>query len=204
MIPLDQDRYTIEDLALLAGETTRTIRYYTQEGLLASPGLGRGVRYGPEHLDRLLLIQTLQALKRPLADIRERLADLPPEDVRRMLEAARRDLATKQRDAGGHRESAAEYAERLLAVRTQEKARQQVVPATARSSTSVLEPGLPAPVTWDRYVLSQDVEIHVRRPLSTPDQRRLRKLVRFGRELFDPMAGLQTPPFPDPSGDPEP
>ncbi|MBN1335340.1 MAG: MerR family transcriptional regulator [Deltaproteobacteria bacterium] len=200
----DPDRYTIEDLAVLAGETTRTIRYYTQEGLLASPGLGRGVRYGPEHLDRLLLIQSLQELKMPLSDIRERLRDLAPEEIRALLVSTRQEVEAQKQSGTGQRESAAEYAERLLAVRTQETALKQGTSAPARSSAVLTEPDLPAPVPWDRYVLTQDVEIHVRRPLSPPDQRRLRKLVRFGRELFDPMAGIQAVLFPDPSGDPEP
>lgn len=51
----------IDDLARHAGVPTRTIRYYTQQGLLPSPKLkGRVGYYDGQHLDRLRLIKELQ------------------------------------------------------------------------------------------------------------------------------------------------
>lgn len=51
----------IDDLAKRAGVPTRTIRYYTQQGLLPSPNLrGRVGFYDDGHLDRLRLIKELQ------------------------------------------------------------------------------------------------------------------------------------------------
>ncbi|MEX2540066.1 MAG: MerR family transcriptional regulator [Actinomycetota bacterium] len=51
----------IDDLAERAGVPTRTIRYYTQQGLLHSPTLrGRVGFYDDRHLDRLKLIKELQ------------------------------------------------------------------------------------------------------------------------------------------------
>lgn len=51
----------IDDLAQRAGVPTRTIRYYTQQGLLPSPKLkGRVGYYDERHLDRLRLIKELQ------------------------------------------------------------------------------------------------------------------------------------------------
>lgn len=67
-------RYGIEDLADLGGVTRRTVRYYVQEALLQPPlGVGRGKHYGPEHLERLLYVKSLQEDGRPLAEIRRRL-----------------------------------------------------------------------------------------------------------------------------------
>ena len=67
-------RYGIEDLADLGGVTRRTVRYYVQEALLPPPlGVGRGKHYGPEHLERLLYVKSLQEDGRPLAEIRRRL-----------------------------------------------------------------------------------------------------------------------------------
>ena len=64
-------RYGIEDLADLGGVTRRTVRYYVQEALLPPPlGVGRGKHYGPEHLERLLFVKSLQEDGRPLAEIR--------------------------------------------------------------------------------------------------------------------------------------
>ena len=40
--------YTIKELADLAGVTTRTLRYYDQEGLLPPAQGGRGIESGAE------------------------------------------------------------------------------------------------------------------------------------------------------------
>src|SRR5688500_17412906 len=51
----------IDELANRAGVPTRTIRYYTQQGLLPAPRLqGRVGWYDERHLDRLKLIKELQ------------------------------------------------------------------------------------------------------------------------------------------------
>ncbi len=62
----------IDDLAQRAGVPTRTIRYYTQQGLLPSPALrGRVGYYDEQHLDRLRLIKELQEKRfLPLSVIR--------------------------------------------------------------------------------------------------------------------------------------
>jgi DNA-binding transcriptional MerR regulator len=73
----DPARYSITELADLAGVTPRTVRYYLAQGLIPSPGAtGPGVKYGDEVLDRLRLIRRLQRKHLPLAEIRQRLAGL--------------------------------------------------------------------------------------------------------------------------------
>jgi DNA-binding transcriptional MerR regulator len=185
MNPVDPSALTLEELAELSRETPRTIRYYVEKGLLASPGLGRSVRYGPELVDRLRLIQVLQQLGLPLARIRERLEKLSPADVPGALANANADLALHQTSQGRLSGSPAEYAERLLD--SSRRSRSSQTAATLPTTQGLLfeEPVLPASQSWDRYALSPDVEIHVRRPLSNPDQRKLRQLVRFGLELFE-------------------
>src|SRR4051794_40405930 len=67
-------RFAIRELADRGGVSRRTIRYYVQEGLLPSPfGLGRGNHYGPEHLDRLLRIKSMQEAGWELQQIRDAL-----------------------------------------------------------------------------------------------------------------------------------
>jgi DNA-binding transcriptional MerR regulator len=69
-------RFGIENLAELGGVTRRTIRYYVQERLLPPPlGVGRGRHYGPAHLERLLLVKSLQEEGLPLAEIRRRVLE---------------------------------------------------------------------------------------------------------------------------------
>jgi DNA-binding transcriptional MerR regulator len=70
----DDPRYAIGDLADLGGVSRRTVRYYVQEGLLPEPyGVGRGNHYGPEHLDQLLKVKSLQEGGRTLDEIRHAL-----------------------------------------------------------------------------------------------------------------------------------
>ncbi|HEX5586797.1 MAG TPA: MerR family transcriptional regulator [Acidimicrobiia bacterium] len=64
------DDWRIDDLAQRAGITVDTIRYYQREGLLPSgERIGRTLRYGPEHLERLERIRGLQARRFSLAAI---------------------------------------------------------------------------------------------------------------------------------------
>jgi hypothetical protein len=39
--------------------------------------------------------------------------------------------------------------------------------------------------TWERLVISPDVELHVRRPLDRTTNKRVDQLERIARELFD-------------------
>jgi DNA-binding transcriptional MerR regulator len=61
--PLDRRQtYTIDELATVTGVASRTIRYYQAEGLLPWPTKqGRIALYGPDHVERLELIATLQS-----------------------------------------------------------------------------------------------------------------------------------------------
>lgn len=58
--PTSKSTYTIDELALKAGTTSRNIRAYRERGLLAEPGRhGRRSMYDDSHLDRLTLIVSL-------------------------------------------------------------------------------------------------------------------------------------------------
>src|SRR3954452_8774108 len=78
----DDDRYSLTELADLAGVTPRTVRYYLAQGLLPAVGqTGPGSKYGETHLARLRLIRRLQAEHLPLAEIRRRLEGLSGPDI---------------------------------------------------------------------------------------------------------------------------
>jgi len=79
------ERYSVTELADLAGVTPRTVRYYLAQGLLPSVGhSGPGSKYDSGHLDRLRLIRRLQAEHLPLAEIRRRLDDLDDDEIREL------------------------------------------------------------------------------------------------------------------------
>ena len=67
---MSQSRYSIAQLADLAGINRRTVRYYVQRNLLPPPfGSGRGSYYDERHLERLLEIRDLQLKGIPLSEI---------------------------------------------------------------------------------------------------------------------------------------
>jgi len=80
------NRYSIDELATLAGVTQRTVRFYIAEGLLDRPeGEKRGAHYLQRHLDQLLLIRRWSDAGLSLDRIRELRAggaeDPPPHRV---------------------------------------------------------------------------------------------------------------------------
>ncbi|NBE54351.1 helix-turn-helix domain-containing protein [Streptomyces boluensis] len=87
--------WSIGELAERAGATVKTVRFYSDRGLLpeAARSAGGHRRYGPEALDRLRTIRALRTL------------DLPVPDVGRVLDAegALEDVvADRLRDIGSH------------------------------------------------------------------------------------------------------
>ena len=86
-------RYAIGDLARLAGVSRRTVRYDVQENLIPAPlGVGRGDHYGPEHLERILRVKTMQEAGKTLDEIRQ--ADVPRTESKRRAAANREPPAT--------------------------------------------------------------------------------------------------------------
>src|SRR5512134_229088 len=82
-------RYTLTELADLAGVTPRTVRYYLAQGLLPSVGVaGPGAKYDDTHLARLRVIRRLQAEHQPLAEIRRRLETLDDATIVAISETA--------------------------------------------------------------------------------------------------------------------
>ena len=198
----DDLRYSIAELAALAGVTPRTVRYYLAQGLIPSPGAtGPGVKYGDEVLDRLRLIRRLQREHLPLAEIRSRLAGLDGGDIARLTSAAAGPSRPSERDIDAP-DSALDYIRRLLEpppVRQSLLRRMAVGEAPAQplipSSSAMRSVAPPTPEAteppgiersqWERITLAQDVELHVRRPLPRPISRKVDRLVTIARELLE-------------------
>ena len=174
-----EPRYGIKTLCSEAGVTPRTVHYYIQLGLLPGAGtVGPGARYRSGHLSRLRLIRLLQQEHLPLGEIRQHLEALDDRQIEILLSehSARSESPPS---------SAADYIRALLrpdpfagtATATRPQARQTIPPRTA---------GLPAAERsqWERIVLSADVELHVRRPLSREQNRRVDRLIEQARDVF--------------------
>ena len=159
------DLHSLQELCDLAGVTERTVRYYISQGLLPSPGVGRGVRYGPEHLARLRLIRRHQEAFLPLAEIRARLEKMSQAQI-------------QEEEGAASPQSASDYVQHLLGRRS--------APAAdpTKAQPSPLPPSPPPCSTWEHITLSPDLEIHIRRPLTRTANRRTEQLVAFARTLF--------------------
>lgn len=82
----DEISLTIDELSERTQTPVRTVRYYIAEGLLPGPGArGKGASYSEEHLLRLRLIRRLAERRAPLAEIREVMARVTPEEIRALL-----------------------------------------------------------------------------------------------------------------------
>ena len=191
MLP-KSDSYDLAELSDRAGVSQRTVRYYIQQGLLPSPETrGPGAHSGPEHLDRLRLIRRLQKEHLPLAEIRRRLEELDPAEIRRIVE---RPPARKPGNARDYiRGVLSERAPRLSAPMMLEPpaAGMEMPPALRESSASFFgaATGLPrkpaARSQWDRIPLGPDVELHVRRPLTREQNRQIERLMEAARHIFE-------------------
>lgn len=74
------ERFSIDELSMLAGVTPRTVRYYIAEGLVDRPvGEKRGAHYVRRHLEQLLLIRRWTDAGLSLERVRE-LKSGTPED----------------------------------------------------------------------------------------------------------------------------
>jgi DNA-binding transcriptional MerR regulator len=199
MAPTEAPRYSLTELAGLAGVTPRTIRYYLSQGLLASSGTsGPGAKYDDGHLGRLRLIRKLQREHLPLAEIRQRLTQLDDESVALLADAP--DTTSAPDD------SALDYIRRVLGPNpitlpkqpptvwsTDPPPAPTVAPrAAALRARSPITLGVePAPgriferSQWERIPLAPDVELHVRRPLSRPLAKQVDRLVSIALDLLE-------------------
>jgi DNA-binding transcriptional MerR regulator len=198
---LDDARYSLTELADLAGVTPRTVRFYLSQGLLPSPGAtGPGVTYGAGSLDRLRLIRRLQREHLPLAEIRRQLAGLDDDAIAQLVDAAASEDGSASTTEPA--DSALDYVRRLLAppatrppmLRRSLMKRIDTVaesPALYASAMSVApatpssEPPAIERSQWERIALAEDVELHVRRPLPRSQSRKVDRLVTIARELLE-------------------
>ncbi len=163
----DSKTYTLSELCEHTGVSERTVRYYVSQGLLPSPGAGRGARWSHEHLQRLRLVLQLKERHLPLAEIRRRLEAMSAAEVSALLGSSRAEEPAS---------SASDYVQQVLAG-MRPSSREQA-PSPERSSS-------PVRTTWERLQLAPDVELHIRRPLSRQQDRLVRRLLRAAQTIFD-------------------
>ena len=184
----DDDRYSLTELADLAGVTSRTVRFYLAQGLLPAVGQsGPGSKYDAGHLARLRLIRRLQGEHLPLAEIRRRLDGLDEDEIRDL--AGSREPAPPSDSAldylrsvlgGSAAAPAPAIAPYAFAERLGEPYGSTPASAPAAESARPMERS-----QWERIVLAPDVELHIRRPLARAQNKQVDRLVTIARELLE-------------------
>lgn len=176
------ERYRIAELAAATGLTPRTIRFYVAEGLLPPPeGAGLAAVYHAGHRDRLRLIGQWKEQYLPLKEIRRRLATLTDAEVRALLveETLAAPPATLAAASAGPGD-ALDYLDRVL----NRGLRESAPPVPAAPPRRLPSPPPPAArERWERIVLAEGVELHVRddrRAATVP----LDALIRQARKLL--------------------
>lgn len=196
---IEPTTFDLNELADAAGVTTRTIRYYVAQGLLPSPATrGPGARYDRGHLDRLQLIKRLQRQHLPLAEIRRQLESLDDAGVREALrstpEAPKHSSALSYVRALLEKETPsppnlAELPSRRMARGLAEPApnlfsKSEAMTVPPEKSAASISAHKAKRSIWDRVTLSEDVELHVRRPLTREQNRQVEQLLEAARHIF--------------------
>jgi DNA-binding transcriptional MerR regulator len=171
----ENDDLSLKELCEASGVSERTVRYYMAQGLIP-PALrsGPGVRYPAGHLTRLRLIRRWQDDYLPLEQIRKLLANLSDAEVERLFRASE---ARSVREPQGNG-SAADYVRRVLGR----------LPSTPHAPLPTSPTSAPdvaiSRSQWERCVVDEDAEIHIRRPLSHVKNRRVDALLAEARRLL--------------------
>lgn len=210
---MNDERYSIGELATVAATTPRTIRFYTAEGLLPPPLTeGRNAIYSDAHRRRLRLIQRLKAAYLPLSAIKEQLAGLTDEQVDTLLERSGPNRLENTAPPHGARAvpspsagapANVAYVAQILAAAEQALAASPisetaghakrvliVSPAlrSERDSDAVDEPGGAAdgaaPELWSRVMLGPGVELHLRETVASTRRAEIDRIVALARSLF--------------------
>ena len=167
---MNRQLMTIRQLAEPAGVTQRTIRYYTDEGLIDAPvDKVRMPRYTERHLLQLQAAAHLKASYMPLRVIRARLAGLGDDELNELIGSVPQPVAAVH-------ESGVAYA-----------VAQHYVPSVIQGSHAYADTEInevPATGTdtrrWHRVVIDDGIELHFRddRHIDSGDLRRLNAMLR--------------------------
>lgn len=183
-------RYLIGDLADKAGVTVRTIRYYTEKGLLPEPDRSsKYAYYTSEHLERLELIRKLKDLRLPLWEIENVIKSGDSVTLQKLLGQANEsphltDITDRfeisQSKPG---DSALEYISSLMGAKQIINENRLFSPP--HKSSHHQTSSQPASTSqWTRVEISPDIEIHFRQPLLPEQQKRLDQLLAEASQIF--------------------
>lgn len=184
---MKSENYDIKELCAEAKVTPRTVHFYIQQGLIPPAcSQGPGARYDQGHLARLKLIRLLKREHLPLSEIRLRLESLDDAKVQELV----REYSSRKQPANS---SAVEYIRGVLAGTRSPQLQGSFDMLTVGASfgqaseqrrffASTHQPAERS--RWDRILLAPDVELHIRRPLSRSQNRKIDAIIQYARETL--------------------
>jgi DNA-binding transcriptional MerR regulator len=205
------NKYLISDLADLAGVSPRTIRYYTEEGLLPQPEVdGKYAYYTQAHLSRLNLIKLLKDNYLPLKEIRQVLLGMTDKEIEAKVGdpasisgIVQERASLDPRILGGTQRtmeetSALDYISKVLGEQAPARNRPEPNLPTIRP-TFILGPEVQKRTVginnqsmmfqgdveqWEKFILADGVELFIRQPADKRTLFSVHQLVGLARKLF--------------------
>jgi DNA-binding transcriptional MerR regulator len=177
--------YSLKEVAAQVGVDLRVLRSWMElpYRILVGFGRGSGKRYPQTFLDRAMLVQRLRAENLPLAEVASRLRAVRDDELADLLTASQRT------GRGRIKGSAAEYAEMMLSTRG---INSNVIATSHSNHQSRRTAPVPVRSSWERIIITSELEIHTRRPMTRDQNRRLEDLLKEAERLFGAPPGTTT------------
>lgn len=196
-----QLNFWISELAERTGVSTRTIRYYVEEGLLPQPEVqGKYAVFNEDYLIRLSLIKYLKDAYLPLKEIKRLLDSLMIPEISDLVHKFEKDPSRALAGLGIYpaekskavdlnfsegapvTDSAREYIQRALN-RQPAAIREPVMKFNAPAPESRQSPAVSSE-NWQRVELVPGVELNIRQPQSSSRRKRLEELIVIARKIL--------------------
>lgn len=199
---MSTEQLLIHELAERAQTTIRTIRYYTDEGLLPQPIIqGKYAVYTQGHVNRLELIHRMKDAYLPLREIRQIMLSLSDDEVQQRLNEQAQSLLnapapSPTKNPAGPGSEALEYISRLIKEQGEYQPNRAARPPQSPLPRQVSEPAptanYPASAaevdsageTWQRIRMADGVELHLRTPANSETNQRIQQIIAFSKKIF--------------------
>jgi DNA-binding transcriptional MerR regulator len=187
----------ISELADLTGVSTRTIRYYIEEGLLPQPEIrGKYAVFNDDYLIRLKLIKYLKDAYLPLKEIRKRLDTLMVPVMRDLLTKFEQDPVRALAELDIY--PADKLTSSVLPAQMMDSAQDYISQVMQKKAIKVNDerssfnaPVAPPPMkfnfsqeSWQRVELAPGIELNIRQPQPPARRSQINELIELARKIF--------------------
>jgi DNA-binding transcriptional MerR regulator len=194
-----QLNFWISELAERTGVSTRTIRYYIEEGLLPQPEIrGKYAVFNDNYLVRLKLIKYLKDAYLPLREIKRKIDSLKLPEMQDLVGKFEQNPTLALAEIGVYPSEQKPVLTFSHEADEAESAKQYIQHALNRSPASIREAPVvfsaPMPASsalpdfnaepWQRVELAPGVELNLRQPQSNKVRKQVKELIETARNIF--------------------